>query len=313
MLDRFTEKARRVIFFARYEASKLGSGWIETDHILLALMREDGMLPASLPQGAREEIRQQIDLRYSVRQSIPTSVDLPLSGDSKRVLEYGCEESDALRHKFIDTGHLVLGLLRIENCAAAALLREHGIHYARFRVTVSQSPEAPDPPFEPPPSELPHQDIEPAAPSLRTMVNRLHEMVDVGAKHLEAHLKDGGQRHIKRKPWSRKEALGHLIDWAAAHQQWFARALTEPIIVAGEYPADELVPAQQYWLLAWQDAVDSWASINRVLIHVLSHVPENKLNTPCRIGIREPIALSALIANYVDHCEDILGQIMTRG
>ena len=41
MFERYTEKARRVIFFARYEASMFGSSYIETEHVLLGLLRED--------------------------------------------------------------------------------------------------------------------------------------------------------------------------------------------------------------------------------------------------------------------------------
>ena len=44
MFERFTEKARRVIFFSRYEASRFGSHFIETEHILLGILRENGAL-----------------------------------------------------------------------------------------------------------------------------------------------------------------------------------------------------------------------------------------------------------------------------
>ena len=48
------------------------------------------------------------------------------------------------------------------------------------------------------------------------------------------------------------------------------------------------------------------------IIHVLSKMPEAKLNAPCRIGIAEPIALKDVITRYVTHCEDIIGQILAR-
>jgi ATP-dependent Clp protease ATP-binding subunit ClpC len=44
MFDRYTEKARRVIFFARYEASQFGTPQIESEHVLLGLLREDRFL-----------------------------------------------------------------------------------------------------------------------------------------------------------------------------------------------------------------------------------------------------------------------------
>jgi hypothetical protein len=58
--------------------------------------------------------------------------------------------------------------------------------------------------------------------------------------------------------------------------------------------------------------VDLWLCANRPLVHVFSRIPEEKLDTPCRIGIDEPILLSELIERYVDHCEDVLGQILAR-
>ena len=53
MFERYTEKARRVIFFARYEASQFGSPYIETEHLLLGLLREDKALDQSLSALAR--------------------------------------------------------------------------------------------------------------------------------------------------------------------------------------------------------------------------------------------------------------------
>ena len=48
MFERYTEKARRVIFFARYEASQFGAHAIEPEHVLLGLLREDKLLAQSI-------------------------------------------------------------------------------------------------------------------------------------------------------------------------------------------------------------------------------------------------------------------------
>ena len=63
MFERYTEKARRVIFFARYEASQYGSPYIETEHLLLGLMREDKALANRFlrQQGSIESIRKEIE------------------------------------------------------------------------------------------------------------------------------------------------------------------------------------------------------------------------------------------------------------
>jgi len=125
MFERYTEKARRVIFFARYEASQFGSPCIETEHLLLGLLREEKSLSARFlrTHGALESIRKQIEGHTIVREKTSTSVDLPLSNESKRVLAYGAEEAERLAHKHIGTEHLFLGLLREEKCFAAEILR----------------------------------------------------------------------------------------------------------------------------------------------------------------------------------------------
>ena len=100
MFERYTEKARRVIFFAHYEATEFGSPYIETEHLLLGLLREDKALTNRfLPSGISvESVRRQIEEHTVVREKIPTSVDLPLSNECKRVLGYASEEVDALSY-----------------------------------------------------------------------------------------------------------------------------------------------------------------------------------------------------------------------
>ncbi len=129
MFERYTEKARRVIFFARYEASQFGSPYIETEHLLLGLLREDKALANRFlrSHAAVESIRKQIEGHTTIREKVSTSVDLPLSHECKRVLAYGAEEAERLNHKHIGTEHLLLGLLREEKCFAAEILHERGL------------------------------------------------------------------------------------------------------------------------------------------------------------------------------------------
>jgi hypothetical protein len=141
MFERYTEKARRTIFFARYEASQFGSPYIETEYLLLGLLREDkGLANRFLRSHADvESIRKQIFSHTASRETVSTSVDLPLSHECKRVLAYGAEESERLNHKHIGTDHLLLGLLREEECFAAQLLRERGLILEAVRQQVQQS------------------------------------------------------------------------------------------------------------------------------------------------------------------------------
>ncbi len=140
MFERYTEKARRVIFFARYEASQFGSPYIETEHLLLGLLREDKALALRFLRSpaAIESIRKQIEAHTTIRERVSTSVDLPLSHECKRVLAYGAEEAERLNHKHIGTEHILLGILREEKCFAAELLHERGLRLAQVREEIAR-------------------------------------------------------------------------------------------------------------------------------------------------------------------------------
>ena len=101
MFERYTEKARRVIFFARYEASQFGSPYIETEHLLLGLLREDKALANRFlrSHAAVESIRKQIEGHTTIREKVSTSVDLPSSNECNRVLDYSAEEAEGFSHK----------------------------------------------------------------------------------------------------------------------------------------------------------------------------------------------------------------------
>jgi ATP-dependent Clp protease ATP-binding subunit ClpC len=139
MFEKYTEKARRVIFFARYEVSEHGASAIETGHLLLGLLREDKallsrFLPADVPI---EMLREQIEARIGHGEKISTSIEIPLSEESKRILKYAAEESKGLSHKHIGTEHLLLGLLREHKSLAAGVLQESGMSYSDVRKVIA--------------------------------------------------------------------------------------------------------------------------------------------------------------------------------
>jgi hypothetical protein len=143
MFERYTEKARRTIFFGRYEASQFGSPYIESEHLLLGLLREDKALANTFlhSHGEVESIRKQVEGLTMIRERVSTSVDLPLSNECKRILAYATEEADKLSHKSIGTGHLFLGVLREKDCLAAKLLCERGIGLEMAREQIGNNPE----------------------------------------------------------------------------------------------------------------------------------------------------------------------------
>jgi hypothetical protein len=141
VFERYNEQARRTIFFGRYEASMFGSPYIEAEHLLLGLLREDKALANRFlgSHAAVESIRKQIEGHTAQGEKIPTSVDLPLSHECKRVLTYGAEEAERLNQKHIGTEHLLLGLLREEKSFAAQLLDQQGLTLNSVREYVRQS------------------------------------------------------------------------------------------------------------------------------------------------------------------------------
>jgi ATP-dependent Clp protease ATP-binding subunit ClpC len=141
MFERYTEKARRVIFFARYEASQFGAPAIEPEHLLLGLMREDKTLTGRFFPRAQvniEAVRKEIEGRTLLREKISTSVELPLAPETKRVLAYAHEESDRLQHRHIGTEHLLLGLLREDRSMAAEILYERGLRLNAVRDEIAR-------------------------------------------------------------------------------------------------------------------------------------------------------------------------------
>src|SRR5436309_14837847 len=131
MFERYTEKARRTIFFARYEASQFASGQIEAEHLLLGLLRENKTLFQYLSHGTKyESIEKELFPQAQVKPPIPTSVDLRLSEESKRVLKHAADEADGLKHRHIGTEHLLLGLLRENKSLAATVLIKYGAELA---------------------------------------------------------------------------------------------------------------------------------------------------------------------------------------
>lgn len=140
MFERYTEKARRVIFFARYEASEFGSPYIGPEFLLLGMLREDKYVVTRwLGEGEwlavfRAEVEKYVDRGAKS----PTSVDLPLTNEAKRILAYAAEEAERLKHQHIGTEHLFLGILRESKSHAAKMLTGRGVDIKTVRETVAR-------------------------------------------------------------------------------------------------------------------------------------------------------------------------------
>lgn len=140
MFERYSEAARRTIFFARAEANQRGSHFIEPEHFLLGLLREDKDVVAGYLKDKAEvdAVCREIEDALPVLGPQLPSPDIPLSHALKRVLAYGAEEAERLHHRRIGIEHHVLGLLR-EQSVAARILETHGVTIESGRAYVRQN------------------------------------------------------------------------------------------------------------------------------------------------------------------------------
>ena len=125
------QKARRVIFFARYEASQLGSQHIDTEHLLLGLLSQDkGLFRRPYPSFDYEAVRSDIVARAKPGSpKLPVTVDVPLNDDAKRVLTSAADEAESLGSKHIGTEHLLLGMMYDANLPSAKVLSRFGLDF----------------------------------------------------------------------------------------------------------------------------------------------------------------------------------------
>ena len=110
--------------------------------------------------------------------------------------------------------------------------------------------------------------------------------------------------------WSKKEILGHLIDSAANNHQRFVRASYNAAVEFPQYNQNDWVRIQQYHESEWLELVTLWSAYNRHLCHVIEHLPEEALSSPCNIGKEEPVQLEFVIKDYLRHMQHHLSRIL---
>ena len=126
MFERFTDRARRVIVLAEEQARALHHNYIGTEHILLGLIGEgEGVAAQALESlgisldGVRQQVEQIIGQGHQEPQE-----HIPYTPRAKKVLELSLREAKQLRHNYIGTEHLLLGLIREGHGVAAQVLTE---------------------------------------------------------------------------------------------------------------------------------------------------------------------------------------------
>ncbi len=139
MFEKYNEKARRALFFARYEASKLGSRVIESEHVLLGILREGEETVLELLARFNvkpEDLRREIEGERVFVERVSSTAELPLSEETKKILAYAAHEAESMLHKTVGSEHLVIGLLRVENSLAQRILAHAGLDLSMVREEV---------------------------------------------------------------------------------------------------------------------------------------------------------------------------------
>jgi len=209
MFERYTEKARRAVFFARYEASQFGSEFIAPEHLLLGILRDDKQLIRQvLPNVEFESVRLAIEKRAKPSDvRVPVSVDLPLSEDSKLVLKYGMEEADLLNSRHIGTEHLLLALMRDKEFPSAKLLTQFGASLESLRKRVEELPPRTDHAASP---QLRQRVLDSVREYRRTLLTPL--TVEIHGKKRNLEEIRGLVTRLKMQPWYWERKLWQALD-----------------------------------------------------------------------------------------------------
>src|SRR5664280_2158193 len=145
MFEKYNEDSYRALFFARYESSKLGSKVIESEHILLGVLREGEEIIKEIFARFNvkpDEIRREIEGDRVFVERVSSTQELPLSEESKKILAYASHEAESMMHPYVGTEHLLIGILRVDPCVAGRILMAHGFTCtacARRRLRSSRS------------------------------------------------------------------------------------------------------------------------------------------------------------------------------
>jgi ATP-dependent Clp protease ATP-binding subunit ClpC len=139
MFDRFTDRARKVMGLARQEAQRFNHQYIGTEHILLGLIQEGSGVAANVLRNLDvdpEKIRVEVEKIVQDGPTMATLGQLPFTPRAKKVLELASEEATNLRHNYIGTEHLLLGLIRENEGVAAQVLMNLGLKLEEVREEV---------------------------------------------------------------------------------------------------------------------------------------------------------------------------------
>jgi ATP-dependent Clp protease ATP-binding subunit ClpC len=129
MFEKFTERGRKIIIYAKEEAERRNNDYLGTEHLLLAVLREEDSVPIVILKKmglSLDEIRFEVERNLPIGGNLLTFGDIPFTPRAKKVLELAVEEARLLGHNYIGSEHLLLGLIREDEGIAGKILRNLG-------------------------------------------------------------------------------------------------------------------------------------------------------------------------------------------
>ncbi len=129
MFEKFTERGRKIIIYAKEEAERRNNDYLGTEHLLLAVLREEDSIPITMLKKmglSMDEIRFEVERNLPVGSNLLTFGDIPFTPRAKKVLELAIEEARLLGHNYIGSEHLLLGIIREDEGIAGKILRNLG-------------------------------------------------------------------------------------------------------------------------------------------------------------------------------------------
>jgi ATP-dependent Clp protease ATP-binding subunit ClpC len=136
MFEKFTERGRKIIIYAKEEAERRNNDYLGTEHLLLAILREEDSIPITIIKKMGltiDEIKFEIEKNLPIGGSLLTFGDIPFTPRAKKVLELSIEEARLLGHNYIGSEHLLLGIVREDEGVAGKVIRNLGANLLAAR------------------------------------------------------------------------------------------------------------------------------------------------------------------------------------
>ncbi|MGD0283474.1 MAG: Clp protease N-terminal domain-containing protein, partial [Dissulfurispiraceae bacterium] len=136
MFEKFTERGRKIIIYAKEEAERRNNDYLGTEHLLLAILREEDSVPITIIKKMGltiDEIKFEVEKNLPIGGNLLTFGDIPFTPRAKKVLELAIEEARLLGHNYIGSEHLLLGIIREDEGVAGKVIRNLGANLLAAR------------------------------------------------------------------------------------------------------------------------------------------------------------------------------------